>query len=84
MTILFVFVTGGDVPPHETSLLSNLTDEGLDLSQRTITESIFQGPDLDTEGEELLTGKTREVLLSCKNPGEMLVPGKMRGGVIFR
>nr|XP_034309966.1 A-kinase anchor protein 9 isoform X20 [Crassostrea gigas] len=46
---------GGDVPPHETSLLSNLTDEGLDLSQRTITESIFQGPDLDTEGEELLT-----------------------------
>nr|XP_022305127.1 A-kinase anchor protein 9-like isoform X11 [Crassostrea virginica] len=46
---------GGDVPPHETSILSNLTDEGLDLSQRTITESIFQGPDLDTEGEELLT-----------------------------
>ena len=37
--------------------MSNLTDEGLDLSQRTITESIFQGPDLDTEGEELLTGK---------------------------
>lgn len=66
---MFVFVTGGDVPPHETSLLSNLTDEGLDLSQRTITESIFQGPDLDTEGEELLTGKTREVLMSCKTQG---------------
>lgn len=41
--------------------MSNLTDEGLDLSQRTITESIFQGPDLDTEGEDLLTGNVRGV-----------------------
>lgn len=84
MTILFVFVTGGDVPPHETSLLSNLTDEGLDLSQRTITESIFQGPDLDTEGEELLTGKTREVLFSGKTQRRCYFQVKPRGGVIVR
>ncbi|XP_052094804.1 A-kinase anchor protein 9-like isoform X6 [Mytilus californianus] len=38
---------------QETSILSNVTDEGLDLSQR-ISESIFQGPELDKEGEELL------------------------------
>lgn len=40
---------------QETSILSNVTDEGLDLSQR-ISESIFQGPELDKEGEELLRG----------------------------
>ena len=45
--------------PQETSILSNLTDEGLDLSQR-ISESIFQGPELDTEGEELLTGNVTQ------------------------
>lgn len=84
MTILFVFVTGGDVPPHETSLLSNLTDEGLDLSQRTITDSIFQGPDLDTEGEELLTGKTREVLFSGKTQRRCYCQVKLRGSVIAR
>jgi hypothetical protein len=36
--------------------LSNVTDEGLDLSQR-ISESIFQGPELDKDGEEILRGK---------------------------
>ncbi|XP_052799079.1 A-kinase anchor protein 9-like isoform X12 [Mya arenaria] len=38
---------------QETSILSNITDEGLDLSQR-ICDSIFQGPDLASEEEELL------------------------------
>ena len=41
---------------QETSILSNVTDEGLDLSQR-ISESIFQGPELDKDGEEILRGK---------------------------
>lgn len=41
---------------QETSILSNVTDEGLDLSQR-ISESIFQGPELDMDGEEILRGK---------------------------
>lgn len=40
---------------QETSVLSNMTDEGLDLSQK-ISESIFQGPELDADGEELLAG----------------------------
>ncbi|KAH3717233.1 hypothetical protein DPMN_060014, partial [Dreissena polymorpha] len=39
--------------PEETSILSNVTDEGLDLSQR-ISDSIFQGPELASEEEELL------------------------------
>ncbi|KAL4221886.1 A-kinase anchor protein 9 [Mactra antiquata] len=38
---------------QDTSIVSNITDEGLDLSQR-FTDSIFQGPDLATEEEELL------------------------------
>ncbi|XP_061193837.1 golgin subfamily B member 1-like [Saccostrea echinata] len=63
---------GGDVPPHETSLLSNLTDEGLDLSQRTITESIFQGPDLDTEGEELLTDASNRLQSSVSRLLDMI------------
>ncbi|KAL5007012.1 hypothetical protein ScPMuIL_015818 [Solemya velum] len=42
-----------DTNIQETSVLSNVTDEGLDLSQR-ISESIFQGPELDEHGEELL------------------------------
>ena len=40
---------------QETSFLSNVTDEGLDLSQR-ISDSIFQGPELAHEEEELLIG----------------------------
>ena len=39
----------------ETSILSLTTDEGLDVSQR-FTDSIFTGPDLETEGEEIVTG----------------------------
>lgn len=41
-------------PLEETSILSNATDEGLDVSQR-LTESIFTGPDIDAEGEEIVT-----------------------------
>ena len=40
---------------ENTSILSNATDEGLEISQR-LAESIFVGPDLDAEGEEILTG----------------------------
>ena len=40
---------------EETSILSNATDEGLDMSQR-LTESIFIGPDIDAEGEEIVSG----------------------------
>ncbi|KAL8567867.1 hypothetical protein ACOMHN_058989 [Nucella lapillus] len=39
---------------EETSILSSATDEGLDISQR-ITESIFMGPDIDAEGEEIVS-----------------------------
>jgi len=53
--VYFSFVVDGDNAP-ETSILSNVTDEGLDLSQR-ISDSIFQGPDLATEEEELLVGE---------------------------
>ena len=41
---------------QNTSVTSNVTDEGLDLSQR-ISDSIFQGPDLASEEEELLQGR---------------------------
>jgi len=53
--VYFSFVVDGD-NAQETSILSNVTDEGLDLSQR-ISDSIFQGPDLATEEEELLVGE---------------------------
>ncbi|XP_076469593.1 LOW QUALITY PROTEIN: uncharacterized protein LOC143299932 [Babylonia areolata] len=39
---------------EETSILSSATDEGLDMSQR-LTESIFTGPDIDAEGEEIVS-----------------------------
>ncbi|XP_005093244.2 A-kinase anchor protein 9 [Aplysia californica] len=39
---------------EDTSVLSNATDEGLEISHR-LAESIFVGPDLDAEGEEILT-----------------------------
>ncbi|XP_041366390.1 A-kinase anchor protein 9-like isoform X3 [Gigantopelta aegis] len=38
----------------ETSILSLATDEGLDVSQR-FTDSIFTGPDLEQEEEEIVT-----------------------------
>lgn len=40
---------------QNTSIVSNVTDEGLDLSQH-ISDSIFQGPELKSDEEELLTG----------------------------
>ncbi|XP_072179273.1 uncharacterized protein [Diadema setosum] len=46
----------GDVL-HDTSVGSILSDEGLELSQH-INESMFVGPDLDSEGEEIVTGAT--------------------------
>ncbi|XP_041478485.1 pericentrin-like isoform X3 [Lytechinus variegatus] len=42
---------------HDTSVASLFSDEGLELSQH-INESIFVGPDLDSEGEEMVTGAT--------------------------
>lgn len=48
---------------EETSILSSATDEGLDMSQR-LTESIFIGPDIDAEGEEIVTGTA----LICSPP----------------
>lgn len=41
---------------HESSVASMLSDEGLDLSQR-INESIFAGPELDADGEEVILGE---------------------------
>ena len=40
----------------DTSALSMYSDEGLDLSQR-ISESIFMGPDLEADSEEVIYGK---------------------------
>ena len=40
---------------HDTSVTSAWSDEGLELSQQ-LTESIFAGPDLDSDGEELVSG----------------------------
>ena len=40
----------------ETSAASMFSDEGLDLSQR-VNESIFAGPELDPDGEEVIIGK---------------------------
>ena len=47
---------GGDDTLHDTSIASLLSDEGLDVSQR-ISESLFAGPDLDADGEEIISGK---------------------------
>ena len=49
-----IFLDGDNI--QNTSVVSNVTDEGLDLSQR-ISDSIFQGPDLASEEEELLQGR---------------------------
>ncbi|XP_030846595.1 A-kinase anchor protein 9 isoform X6 [Strongylocentrotus purpuratus] len=46
----------GDVL-HDTSVASMFSDEGLELSQH-INESMFVGPELDSEGEEMVTGAT--------------------------
>ncbi|XP_046573567.1 A-kinase anchor protein 9-like isoform X2 [Haliotis rubra] len=56
---------------EETSILSSNTDEGLDLSQR-LTESIFTGPDLDAEGEEILSDARGRLQTSVHNLLEMI------------
>lgn len=50
------FVDGDDHPPPNTSFQSSYSDEGLDLSQQ-LAESMFAGPDLDADGEELITSE---------------------------
>ena len=40
----------------DTSQLSVFSDEGLDLSQR-ISESMFVGPDLEPDSEEVIYGE---------------------------
>ena len=40
---------------HDTSVTSGVSDEGLDLSQR-VNDTIFSGPELDPEVEEVITG----------------------------
>ena len=42
----------------DTSAMSMYSDEGLDLSQR-ISESIFMGPDLEPDSEEVIYGTER-------------------------
>ncbi len=37
-------------------MLSFFSDEGLDLSQHTLTDTMFAGPELDADGEEVITG----------------------------
>ena len=36
--------------------LSQLSDEGLELSQRITDSNLFEGPSLDEQGEELVIG----------------------------
>ena len=40
---------------EEISILSNYTDEGLEMSQR-ITDSIFSGLQIGADGEEIVSG----------------------------
>lgn len=42
-----------------------LSDEGLELSQRQ-TDTMFQGPSLDDQAEELIIGKTDKYLGSVE------------------
>ena len=44
----------GDGGPDTSLLFSMSNDEGLELSQQ-LAESMFAGPDLDSDGEELIT-----------------------------
>ncbi|PIK38654.1 putative A-kinase anchor protein 9 isoform X6 [Apostichopus japonicus] len=58
-------VGGGDVNDvgPNTSILSNMSDEGLELSQQ-LAESMFAGPDLDSDGEELITNANNRLQAS--------------------
>ena len=53
-----------DLAAHNTSVLSGVSDEGLDVSQRI--DSIFSGPEFDPEVEEVVTG---ECLISSVKGG---------------
>jgi hypothetical protein len=44
----------GDTTLTNKSDLSFLSDEGLEVSQHVVTDSLFQGPSLDEQGEELV------------------------------
>ena len=59
-----ITTTGAD-----TSQISVFSDEGLDLSQR-ISESMFVGPDLEPDSEEVIYGKT--TLLWIKHGQSMI------------
>ena len=52
------FDTSLDSHVCDTSVVSCGTDEGLEVSQR-LAESIFAGPDIDADGEEILSGGSR-------------------------
>ncbi|KAK3603155.1 hypothetical protein CHS0354_042986 [Potamilus streckersoni] len=61
---------GAEGGEKNTSVLSNVTDEGLDLSQQ-ISESIFHGPDLIPEEEELIIDAGRRLQFSVTRLLEM-------------
>ena len=42
-----------------------LSDEGLELSQRQ-TDTMFQGPSLDDQAEELIIGTINSLYVVCK------------------
>jgi len=52
---------GSGVNDTNTSILSAYSDEGLDLSQK-ISESLFIGPGLDPDVDEVVTGVYRSYL----------------------
>ena len=56
----FAEVDDGDAAAHNTSILSAFSDEGLDISQH-FAESMFAGPDLDVDAEEVITGQGSKV-----------------------
>ncbi|KAL3832339.1 hypothetical protein ACJMK2_023991, partial [Sinanodonta woodiana] len=61
---------GAEGGEKNTSVLSNVTDEGLDLSQQ-ISESIFHGPDLIPEEEELIIDAGKRLQSSVTHLLEM-------------
>ena len=61
---------------EDTSMYSIATDEGLEISQR-LAESMFVGPDLDAEGEEVLTGQFSQLetyLVTTENDVTLTLP----------
>lgn len=45
--------SGSDIPRHDSSMWSKVTEEGTELSQRLV-RSGFTGPEVDPENEELM------------------------------